>query len=137
MRAGRQEGPPPYFNIDPDAAFADLGNPTTTGDFSEIAEACARGRTDLASRGLQEDGQKKLRLFSTWEITKYLIPVAPAHFRRVLKGNPDLPQELRRPKVVPSGSLWTRCCACARISRPKAPRPRNTAPIVPKGSPPR
>ena len=92
MRAGRQEGPPPYFNIDPDAAFADLGNPTTTGDFSEIAEACARGRADLASRGLQEDGQKKLRMFSTWEITKYLIPVAPAHFRRVLRGNPDLPQ---------------------------------------------
>ncbi len=92
MRAGKQEGPPPYFNIDPDAAFADLGNPTTTGDFSEIAEACARGRTDLASRGLQEDGQKKLRTFSTWEITKYLIPVAPAHFRRVLRGNPDLPQ---------------------------------------------
>ena len=92
MRAGKQEGPPPYFNIDPDAAFADLGNPTTTGDFSEIAEACARGRTDLASRGLQEDGQKKLRMFSTWEITKYLIPVAPAHFRRVLRGNPDLPQ---------------------------------------------
>lgn len=92
MRAGRQEGPPPYFNIDPDAAFADLDNPTTTGDFSEIAEACARGRADLASRGLQEDGQKKLRMFSTWEITKYLIPVAPAHFRRVLRGNPDLPQ---------------------------------------------
>ena len=33
-----------------------------------------------------------LRLFSTWEITKYLIPVAQAHFRRVLRANPDLPQ---------------------------------------------
>ena len=44
------------------------------------------------ARGLGEDGSKTLRLFSTWEITKYLIPVAQAHFRRVLKANPDLPQ---------------------------------------------
>ena len=33
-----------------------------------------------------------MRLFSTWEITRYLIPVATGHFRRVLKQNPDLPQ---------------------------------------------
>ena len=31
-------------------------------------------------------------MFSTWEITRYLIPVAQAHFRRVLKQNPELPQ---------------------------------------------
>ena len=92
MRAATSEGLPPYFNIDPDLAYAELGNPTGTGEFSQIADACARGRSDLANRGLEENGQKKLRLFSTWEITKYLIPVAPAHFRRVLKGNPDLPQ---------------------------------------------
>jgi len=83
---------PPYFNIDPDAAMAELELPTETGGFAAIAEACARGRVDLASRGLDEDGRKQLRLFSTWEITRYLIPVAQAHFRRVLKQNPDLPQ---------------------------------------------
>ncbi|WP_372887285.1 AAA family ATPase [Shimia sp.] len=83
---------PPYFNIDPDRALAELGQPTSTGGFAEIAAACARGREDLASRGLNEAGQKSLRLFSTWEITKYLIPVAVAHFRRVLKQNPALPQ---------------------------------------------
>lgn len=83
---------PPYFNIDPEAAFADLGNPTTSAGFAEIAAACARGREDLASRGLNDEGRKTLRLFSTWEITRYLIPVAQAHFRRVLKQNPDLPQ---------------------------------------------
>ena len=33
-----------------------------------------------------------MRLFSTWEITRYLIPVAVAHFRRVLRANPALPQ---------------------------------------------
>ena len=83
---------PPYFNISPDAALADLGAPTGSGDFAAIAEACARGRADLASRGLEEDGRKQLRLFSTWEITRYLIPVATPHFRRVLKANPNLPQ---------------------------------------------
>ena len=83
---------PPYFNISPDSALADLGKTTTSEDFARIAAACARGREDLASRNLQEDGKKTLRLFSTWEITRYLIPVATAHFRRVLKANPNLPQ---------------------------------------------
>ena len=88
-QAGRQ---PPYFNIDPDQAMTELGDPGTTADFAAIAEACARGRNDLSSRGMDEGGQKNLRLFSTWEITKYLIPVATPHFRRVLKANPNLPQ---------------------------------------------
>jgi chromosome partitioning protein len=83
---------PPYFNISPDTALAALENPMTTAGFSELAQACARGRDDLASRGLEEDGRRRLRRFSTWEITRYLIPVATAHFRRVLKQNPDLPQ---------------------------------------------
>ena len=86
------EQQPPYFNIDPDAALAELGPPTDSAGFAAIAEACAQGRSDLASRGLNEEGRKDLRLFSTWEITRYLIPVAQAHFRRVLKQNPDLPQ---------------------------------------------
>ncbi|WP_281827528.1 AAA family ATPase [Jannaschia rubra] len=83
---------PAYFNIDPDAARAELGPPTTTEGFARIARACAAGREDLASRGLGEQGRKTLRLFSTWEITRYLIPVAQAHFRRVLRARPDLPQ---------------------------------------------
>lgn len=83
---------PPYFNISPDAALADLSPPMTTSGFSELAQACARGRSDLARRGLEENGRKKLRTFSTWEITRYLIPVATAHFRRVIKQNPELPQ---------------------------------------------
>lgn len=83
---------PPYFNISPDAALADLSPPMTTSGFSKLAQACARGRSDLARRGLEENGRKKLRTFSTWEITRYLIPVATAHFRRVIKQNPELPQ---------------------------------------------
>lgn len=83
---------PPYFSIDPDQALADLGDPTTTSGFAAMAQSCTAGRDDLAGRGLSEDGGRKLRLFSTWEITRYLIPVATAHFRRVLKQNPTLPQ---------------------------------------------
>ncbi|WP_299740422.1 AAA family ATPase [uncultured Roseobacter sp.] len=84
--------PPPYFNISPDAAFAQLDAPTDTAGFAQIAQACQQGRSDLAGRGMDDTGRKQLRRFSTWEITKYLIPVAPAHFRRVLRQNPDLPQ---------------------------------------------
>ena len=83
---------PPYFNISPDRAESDLPAPSGTAALRAIAEACARGRDDLAGRGLDETGTRRLRPFSTWEITKYLIPVAPAHFRRVLRQNPDLPQ---------------------------------------------
>ncbi len=92
MAPSHGQDQPPYFNINPDQALAGLGAPAGSGDFAAIAAACTRGREDLASRGLQEDGRKTLRLFSTWEITRYLIPVATPHFRRVLKANPNLPQ---------------------------------------------
>ncbi len=83
---------PPYFRINPDDAMGSLDAPTSTDGFARIAKACEAGRDDLAGRGLSEDGSRHLRKFSTWEITRYLIPVAQAHFRRVLKQNPDLPQ---------------------------------------------
>lgn len=83
---------PPYFNISPDEAEHALGPSAGTEQFHNISASCLNGRTDLAQRGLDETGKKSLRLFSTWEITKYLIPVASAHFRRVLRANPDLPQ---------------------------------------------
>jgi chromosome partitioning protein len=82
----------PYLGILPDRAAESLGAPVQTRDIAALAAACRRGRDDLAKQGLDPKGQKQLRLFSTWEITKYLIPVAPAHFRRVLRQNPDLPQ---------------------------------------------
>lgn len=83
---------PPYLSIDPDQALAQLGAPSGTEDFAAMARACAAGRQDLESRGLEGSAGRQLRQFSTWEITRYLIPVATGHFRRVLKQNPDLPQ---------------------------------------------
>ena len=90
----RQDKPdiPPYFNIDPEEAASRLSDPINTGRFAKAAAFAARGRDDLARRGYAPDGKKRLRRFSIWEICRYLIPVAPAHFRRVLKANPDLPQ---------------------------------------------
>lgn len=83
---------PPYFNLSPDAALAALGPAVTTDDLAQIAERASKGRNELAARGLGEAGRKVLRQFSTWEICRYLIPVAQGHFRRVLRANPDLPQ---------------------------------------------
>ncbi|QDL94722.1 chromosome partitioning protein (plasmid) [Paroceanicella profunda] len=83
---------PPYFNIPPAEALKALGEPVGTDGFAEAAAAAAEGRLDLMRRGHSPEGEKVLRRFSTWEITRYLIPVATPHFRRVLKANPDLPQ---------------------------------------------
>ena len=95
--------PPPYIGISPVEAAKALAGSTSTSDFAAIAKACAQGRADLAGRGLNESGSKSLRLFSTWEITKYLIPVAQAHFRRVLRQNPELPQGQSE---TPGGAKW-------------------------------
>lgn len=83
---------PPYFNIDPEQAAKALSEPINTARFAKAAAFVARGRDDLAKRGYAPDGKKRLRKFSTWEVCKYLIPVNPAHLRRVLKANEDLPQ---------------------------------------------
>ena len=139
MRAGTAERDPLPISISIRMlAYAELGAPTGTDEFSEIADACARGRADLANRGLEEDGQKKLRMFSTWEITKYLIPVAPAHFRRVLERQPgSATRASPKPKAAPNGSPWMRCCACGAFRLRKAPRPKNIVPTAPRGCPPR
>ena len=92
MKKTNQPTLPPYFNLDPEMAAAKLPQPIGTSRFAKAAAFCAKGREDLARRGYAPDGEKRLRRFSVWEITKYLIPVAPAHLRRVLKANPDLPQ---------------------------------------------
>jgi cellulose biosynthesis protein BcsQ len=92
MSQSPEEALPPYFNIAPEEALADLAPPVGTRDFGRIAALCAQGRQDLVTRGHGATGERRLRLFSTWEITKYLIPVATAHFRRVLRANPALPQ---------------------------------------------
>ena len=101
--AAKTSGKPPYFNIDPDKAQSALGAATTTASFEAIAQACKAGRSDLESRGLETTGGRSLRRFSTWEITRYLIPVATGHFRRVLKNNPDLPQGLSETE---GGAKW-------------------------------
>ncbi|EBA02751.1 ParA family ATPase [Rhodobacterales bacterium HTCC2150] len=83
---------PPYFGINPEEAGKRLGDPIDTARFAKAASFAARGREELAKSGHAPDGKKRLRKFSTWEVCKYLIPVAPAHFRRVLKARPELPQ---------------------------------------------
>ena len=89
---GQAEKTPPYLGIAADQAADDLIGSVTARHFATLAASCAAGRRDLVSRGLDSTGRRQLRKFSTWEITRYLIPVAQAHFRRVLRQNPELPQ---------------------------------------------
>lgn len=127
--------PPPYFNITPDAALAELDAPLGSGGFGALAEACSRGRRDLAARGLDDSGARTLRRFSTWEITRYLIPVAPGHFRRVLKANPDLPQGTAH---VEGGTRWFTLDEVLRLRAHFAEggaRNRRYLPWRPKGLP--
>jgi len=101
MTNPKQPSQPPYQNLDPEASAQKLPDPIDTQRFAKAAAFCTRGREDLAKRGYAPDGEKRLRRFSIWEITKYLIPVASAHLRRVLKANPELPQGEGE-----SGSKW-------------------------------
>ena len=126
---------PPYFNIDPDQALAELGAPGSTSAFEQMAAACLKGRHDLAQRGMDEQGHKTLRLFSTWEITKYLIPVAQAHFRRVLKANPDLPQGKTETK---GGAKWFTLDEVLRLRAhfsQEGSKTKEYRPYRPKGQP--
>ncbi len=135
MKSDRDTPLPPYFNIDPDQALEKLGPGATTRDFARIAQACQAGRDDLASRGLSESGERRLRPFSTWEITRYLIPVAQGHFRRVLKANPDLPQGRSE---TPGGAKWFTLDEVLRLRAhfaQEGSRSKEYLPYRPKGLP--
>jgi len=126
---------PGYMGISPDKAMAELDPPMTTRGFERIAEACAAGRADLVGRGLDEQGGKRLRPFSTWEITKYLIPVAPAHFRRVLRAHPELPQGRSETE---GGARWFTLDEVLRLRAffgAEGSRAKDYLPYRPKGLP--
>src|SRR6056297_1471191 len=125
----------PYHGLSPDDALQALGAAHDTKGFARIAEACRKGRDDLATRGLDETGVKTLRRFSTWEITKYLIPVAQAHFRRVLRQNPDLPQGLTETE---GGAKWFTLDEVMRLRAffaAEGARGRDYLPYRPEGLP--
>src|SRR6056297_328237 len=125
----------PYHGLSPDDALQSLGSLQDTEGFARIAEACQRGRDDLAARGLDETGAKTLRRFSTWEITKYLIPVAQAHFRRVLRQNPELPQGLTE---TGGGAKWFTLDEVMRLRAffaAEGARGRDYLPYRPEGLP--
>jgi chromosome partitioning protein len=126
---------PPYFNLSPDRALAALAPAETTRGFAELAAACRQGREDLVRRGLDRAGDRRLRPFSTWEITRYLIPVAPAHFRRVLRQNPDLPQGMSE---TAGGAKWFTFDEVLRLRAhfaAEGSRAKNYLPYRPRGLP--
>lgn len=78
--------------IDPAEALTALPPRADSDRFTIAADICTRARDDLARRGYKPDGNKVLRKFNIWEITQYMLPLTPQHFRRVLKANSELPQ---------------------------------------------
>ena len=127
--------PPPYMTLAPDAALAELGAPVGTAGFGEVARMAAQGRADLVGRGLNPEGRRELRLFSTWEITKYIIPVATPHFRRVLKANPALPQGRSE---TDGGAKWFTLDEVQRLRAffaAEGSRTKNYLPYRPEGLP--
>ena len=99
-----EEALPPYFGISPDEALrrarAPGRHPRPRRDRRRSAPAAA---TTSPAAATSATAARRLRLFSTWEITRYLIPVAQAHFRRVLRQNPALPQGRTE---TPGGAKW-------------------------------
>ncbi len=117
------------------AGQAEADGPCDTARFAAIAEACARGRADLAARGLDETGERRLRRFSTWEIARYMIPVAPAHLRRVLRQHPDLPQGAAETE---GGAKWFTLGEVLRLRAhfaAEGSRAKNYLPYRPEGLP--
>jgi chromosome partitioning protein len=75
-----------------------------------------------------------LRLFSTWEITRYLIPIATGHFRRVVKQNPDLPQGRSE---TTGGAKWFTLDEVLRLRAhfaAEGSKSKNYLPYRPKGA---
>jgi len=84
---------------------------------------------------LEDGARRTLRLFSTWEITRYLIPVAAGHFRRVLKANPDLPQGRSQTE---GGAKWFTLDEVLRLRAhfgAEGARSKSYLPYRPKGLP--
>ncbi len=109
--------------------------PVTTADFARFAAAARTGRADLAARGHGEGAARALRRFSTWEITRYLIPVAAPHFRRVLRAHPDLPQGA---SDTPGGAKWFTFDEVTRLrAHFAATGTKDYRPIRPEGVPAR
>jgi chromosome partitioning protein len=83
---------PSYLNISINGALSDLPGSIKTQDLSTLANLCNDGCQRIVTTLTEDTSPNPLRLFSIWEITRYLIPIDAVHFRRVLRQNPNLPQ---------------------------------------------
>lgn len=88
--------PTPVSTMPPSESNAGANAGLTTLDLHNLAQHAMPDQTHLPPAPVP-------RLFSTWEITRYMIPVAIGHFRRVLRNCPDLPQGI---SDVEGGAKW-------------------------------
>lgn len=78
----------------------------------------------IARTGLQNTPARAAppeRLISIWEITRWILPMAPEHFRRVLAAEPGLPQGSM---AVEGGTRWFSPADLPRLRAHFAPRSR-------------
>ncbi|MGX9353390.1 ParA family protein (plasmid) [Shimia sp. W99] len=76
---------PPYLGLLPDSPSSEaVSAPAVLADLGPLPIDLNQPSTEASI--------PKLRLFSTWEICRYMLPIAVGHLRRVLREHPDLPQ---------------------------------------------
>ena len=125
---------PAYLEIHPAPGRPVQSESVDLHTISDFGTACETGAGPLQPNHMQVN---EGRLFSTWEITRYLIPVNPVHLRRILRQNPDLPQGRSRSD---GGSKWF---SLQEVHQLKAffastgAKARAYLPFRPSGRPPR
>ena len=129
---------PPYFSIAPDAALAELGPPVGTRDFAAIAEACARGRADLAARGLGAGGGQAAA--AVLDLGDHPLP-DPARPRRTSAGccapTPTCPRAAPKSRGGQGGARWFTLDEVLQAARPLRRRgqPLQGVPALAPGGP--
>jgi chromosome partitioning protein len=120
---------PPYLTL-PETPARESAAPITV-------EALPLSEPPAPPSALPGHEKADLRLFSTWEICQYILPMAPGHLRRVLRETPDLPQG-RSSDGEPGSARWftlEEVFALRRHFIAASPRGRRFAPPRPAGPP--
>lgn len=99
----------------------------TPFDLQNLAAACAIGQPLTPRNGPPQDGRE----ISIWEITSWILPMAPEHFRRVLAATPSLPQGTAGAE---GGTRWFRPADLAPLRAHFATGPRKARYLPPRAT---
>ena len=127
---------PPYFNISPDEALAELGAPVGRRGLRRDRPALRRGPAGPGQP--RPCRRRRAPAAAVLDLGDHPLP-DPGGARAFPPGAARQPRPAPGPhrdrRAARSGSPSTRCCGCARISPPKAAAPRSTGPGARAGLP--